>query len=80
MLVGPIDYSGTFFINTDSDDDYVGFVFGYQDSTKFYCVMWKQFNQTYWHKHPSHAIGLAGVSIKVRTQTQRQIRRNTDLI
>ena len=65
LKLGAIDYSGTIFVNTESDDDYAGFIFGYQDSTKFYSVMWKQSNQTYWHLDPAPAHGKAGVSIKV---------------
>jgi len=64
MKLGSIDYSGTIFVNTKSDDDYVGFIFGYQSSTRFYSVMWKQRNQTYWDKTPIVAQGKAGVSIK----------------
>ena len=52
-------------MNTESDDDYTGFIFGYQDSSKFCAVMWKQKNQTYWRRSPSVAVGYAGVSIKV---------------
>ena len=64
VRLGAIDFSGTLFVDTDQDDDYVGFIFGYQDASKFYAVMWKQVNQTYWHQYPSRAQGQAGIQIK----------------
>ena len=38
---------GSWRVNTRNDDDYMGFVFGYQNSSNFYMFDWKRANQNY---------------------------------
>lgn len=60
-----VDFEGTFYVDTDTDDDYIGFVFSYQSSRKFYAVMWKKYSQVYWQASPFRAYAEPGIHIKV---------------
>ncbi|KAL5007409.1 hypothetical protein ScPMuIL_016215 [Solemya velum] len=44
---GAIEYSGTWYVNSDKGDNYIGFVFGYVSNRKFYAVIWRGDNQNY---------------------------------
>ena len=59
-----VDFSGTFYIHDDKDDDFAGFVFSLQDSSNFYALMWKKDKQTYWYETPFKSVGKPGIQLK----------------
>ena len=61
-----MDYSGTFYVHDDKDDDFAGFVFSFQNNKKFYAFMWKKDKQTYWFETPYKVTGKAGMQLKVK--------------
>ncbi|KAJ2948660.1 hypothetical protein O0L34_g7915 [Tuta absoluta] len=62
---GGVDFEGTLFVDSHIDDDYIGFVFGYQNNKRFYVVMWKKNSQTYWQTTPFRAVAEPGIQLKL---------------
>ena len=65
ILLGDFDATnqrieGKWKVDTNSDDDFMGFVFGYQDASHFYLFDWKQSNQTAYGEFAER-----GMSVKV---------------
>ena len=60
-----VEYSGTFFVNTNSDNDIIGIVFGYQNPRKFFVASWKRTSQIYWDSRPFRANAESAFNIKV---------------
>jgi RHS repeat-associated protein len=53
------EIEGSWRVDTGDDDDFMGFVFGYQDPTHFYLFDWKQADQQ------DCGTGLRGMSVKI---------------
>ncbi len=58
-----MDYFGTWFVNTSDAQDYVGFVFGYQNNRRFYAVLWRHKNYNW--GGTAYRGGVTGLQIKV---------------
>ncbi|XP_076289323.1 cartilage oligomeric matrix protein-like [Lasioglossum baleicum] len=70
LAIGPdvmssVDFGGTFYVDNNSDEDFVGFVFAYQSNSKFYVVSWKRERQEYWEYAPFSAMGDPGIVLKL---------------
>lgn len=64
-----VDFEGTMFVEANIDDDYIGFIFSYQDNRNFYTVMWKKAAQTYWRPTPFRAVASPGIQLKLVQST-----------
>ena len=66
IFIGPFTLAadqieGSWRVEAGEDDDFIGFVFGFQDPQHFYLFDWKQAAQV----HPSGAVGQQGIAVKV---------------
>jgi thrombospondin 2/3/4/5 len=60
-----VDFEGTLFVDTELDDDYIGFIFSFQSNKRFYAVTWKRNPQKYWDTEPFEAYADSGIQIKL---------------
>ena len=61
---GAIEYKGTWFVTESTANDYIGFVFGYQNNRKFYLAMWKRAHSNY-DATMNYRSGIKGIQLKV---------------
>ena len=45
-VFGEVEYDGTFYINENQDNDWIGYIFSYQDSSNFYLFSASKWNST----------------------------------
>jgi chitodextrinase len=57
---GDFDINGNWTVETTNDDDFIGFVFGYQDPAHTYVFDWKQANQD----HDNFGLALEGFCVR----------------
>ena len=58
-----LNFTGTWFVESDQGSDYIGFVFGYQTNRKFYVVLWRRTTINYGGS--AYRAGIKGLQIKV---------------
>ena len=64
---GSVDYEGRVYVDPGTrDDDFIGFVFSYQNESRFYLVSWKR--HVYFQLSGRPVPGRPGVAIKVQCQ------------
>ena len=45
--LGAVDFSGTLFVADPEENDFLGFVFSFQNTSRFYIAQWKRTAETY---------------------------------
>ena len=68
-----VEFTGTFYVATTKDDDYIGLVFNYQSNRRFILVSWKQRSQTYGRSGPLGRAGLQVHLVNSRTGPSRNL-------
>ena len=58
-----VNYSGVLHVNSDQGIDYIGIVFGYQSTKKFYVAMWRHQNINLYND--TYKAAIKGIQIKV---------------
>jgi len=68
-----VEFTGTFYVATTKDDDYIGFVFNYQSNRRFMLVSWKQRSQRYGRSGPLARAGLQVHAVTSKTGPSRNL-------